>query len=99
MRLPILYTMSWPERVNCSEQTWPRLDFIKMGDLTFRRAGASRGLLRSVVCFLRDEHAGRSGAGRGWAGRDGAGLGGQGRFHRAGWGPGPDRVAWRLCGK
>jgi len=36
MRLPILYTMSWPQRVNCSEQTWPRLDFIKMGDLTFR---------------------------------------------------------------
>ena len=90
MRLPILYTMSWPERVLCSEQvrsggwlaerrrsgapasaqsvlahlgrprraaapaklphplhthppppflqTWPRLDFIKMGDLTFRWA-------------------------------------------------------------
>lgn len=37
MRLPILYTMSWPERVNCSEQTWPRLDFVKMGDLTFRK--------------------------------------------------------------
>ncbi|PSC72817.1 1-deoxy-D-xylulose-5-phosphate reductoisomerase [Micractinium conductrix] len=37
MRLPILYTMSWPERVLCSEQTWPRLDFIKMGDLTFRQ--------------------------------------------------------------
>ena len=36
MRLPILYTMSWPERVNCSEVTWPRLDFTKMGDLTFR---------------------------------------------------------------
>ena len=36
MRLPILYTMSWPERVQCSETTWPRLDFIKMGDLTFR---------------------------------------------------------------
>ena len=36
MRLPILYTMSWPQRVNCSEQTWPRLDFIKMGDLTFK---------------------------------------------------------------
>jgi len=36
MRLPILYTMSWPERVNCSEKTWPRLDFVKMGDLTFR---------------------------------------------------------------
>lgn len=36
MRLPILYTMSWPERVQCSELTWPRLDFVKMGDLTFR---------------------------------------------------------------
>jgi|TARA_B110000008_G_C16957270_1_gene558704 1-deoxy-D-xylulose-5-phosphate reductoisomerase len=36
MRLPILYTMSWPQRVNCSEQTWPRLDFLKMGDLTFK---------------------------------------------------------------
>ena len=36
MRLPILYTMSWPERVECSEVTWPRLDFVKMGDLTFR---------------------------------------------------------------
>ena len=38
MRLPILYTMSWPERVQCSEATWPRLDFVKMGDLTFRCA-------------------------------------------------------------
>lgn len=36
MRLPILYTMSWPERLNTSETTWPRLDFVKMGDLTFR---------------------------------------------------------------
>ena len=36
MRLPILYTMSWPERVKCSEKTWPRLDFFKMGDLTFK---------------------------------------------------------------
>lgn len=36
MKLPILYTMSWPERVYCSEETWPRLDFVKMGDLTFR---------------------------------------------------------------
>ena len=36
MRLPILYTMSWPERVECSEITWPRLDFLRMGDLTFR---------------------------------------------------------------
>ena len=36
MRLPILYTMSWPQRVPCSETTWPRLDFTKMGELTFR---------------------------------------------------------------
>jgi hypothetical protein len=36
MRLPIMYTMSWPERVAASEKTWPRLDFLKMGDLTFR---------------------------------------------------------------
>ena len=26
-----------PERVNASEKTWPRLDFVKMGDLTFRK--------------------------------------------------------------
>ena len=36
MKLPILYTMTWPERASCSEVTWPRLDFVKMGDLTFR---------------------------------------------------------------
>ena len=36
MRLPILYTMSWPERVPCSEATWPRLDFAKCAQLTFR---------------------------------------------------------------
>lgn len=29
MRLPILYTMSWPERIYCSEITWPRLDLCK----------------------------------------------------------------------
>jgi 1-deoxy-D-xylulose-5-phosphate reductoisomerase len=37
MRLPILYTLSWPERLKTSEQTWPRLDFVKMGDLTFKK--------------------------------------------------------------
>mmetsp|Transcript_12160 Transcript_12160/g.44385 ORF Transcript_12160/g.44385 Transcript_12160/m.44385 type:complete len:479 (-) Transcript_12160:651-2087(-) len=42
MRLPILYTMSWPERVECSEQTWPRLDFIKMGDLTFKEPDTNK---------------------------------------------------------
>ena len=36
MRLPILYTMSWPERVPCSEDTWPRLDFRKCSELTFK---------------------------------------------------------------
>lgn len=36
MRLPILYTMSWPERIYCSEITWPRLDLCKLGSLTFR---------------------------------------------------------------
>nr|AAT47184.1 1-deoxy-D-xylulose-5-phosphate reductoisomerase [Taxus cuspidata] len=36
MRLPILYTMSWPERVPCSEITWPRLDLCKLGSLTFK---------------------------------------------------------------
>ena len=46
MRLPILYTMSWPARVQCSEQTWPRLDFVKMGDLTFRWGGGRGGRWR-----------------------------------------------------
>ncbi|KAK4257079.1 hypothetical protein QN277_006714 [Acacia crassicarpa] len=36
MRLPILYTMSWPERIYCSEVTWPRLDLCKLGSLTFK---------------------------------------------------------------
>ncbi|GER56845.1 1-deoxy-D-xylulose 5-phosphate reductoisomerase [Striga asiatica] len=36
MRLPILYTMSWPDRVGCSEITWPRLDLCKLGSLTFK---------------------------------------------------------------
>jgi len=36
MKLPIIYTMSWPNRVPCSEETWPRLDFTKCGDLTFK---------------------------------------------------------------
>ncbi|MED6114897.1 hypothetical protein PIB30_085003, partial [Stylosanthes scabra] len=36
MRLPLLYTLSWPERVPCSEITWPRLDLSKYGSLTFQ---------------------------------------------------------------
>ncbi|XP_061354095.1 1-deoxy-D-xylulose 5-phosphate reductoisomerase, chloroplastic [Gastrolobium bilobum] len=35
MRLPILYTLSWPDRIYCSEVTWPRLDLCKLGSLTF----------------------------------------------------------------
>ncbi|KAG6508509.1 hypothetical protein ZIOFF_033883 [Zingiber officinale] len=36
MRLPILYTLSWPDRIYCSETTWPRLDLCKQGLLTFK---------------------------------------------------------------
>lgn len=34
MRLPIMYTMSWPARNPVTDKTWPRLEFTK--DLTFR---------------------------------------------------------------
>ena len=33
MRLPLLYALSWPERIHTD---WPRLDLVKSGDLTFR---------------------------------------------------------------
>jgi len=33
MRLPLLYALSWPERISTD---WPRLDLVKSGDLTFR---------------------------------------------------------------
>lgn len=36
MRLPIMYTMSWPERVPVQDATWPRLDFVKANNLTFK---------------------------------------------------------------
>ncbi|RDY02900.1 1-deoxy-D-xylulose 5-phosphate reductoisomerase, chloroplastic, partial [Mucuna pruriens] len=36
MRLPILYTLSWPDRIYCSEVTWPRLDLCKLASLTFK---------------------------------------------------------------
>ncbi|KAG4932681.1 1-deoxy-D-xylulose 5-phosphate reductoisomerase, chloroplastic [Glycine soja] len=36
MRLPILYTLSWPDRIYCSEDTWPCLDLCKIGSLTFK---------------------------------------------------------------
>ena len=36
MKLPIMYTMSWPERVPVQDATWPRLDLAKASQLTFR---------------------------------------------------------------
>ncbi|MEG4805522.1 1-deoxy-D-xylulose-5-phosphate reductoisomerase [Microcoleus sp. ARI1-B5] len=33
MRLPLLYALSWPERIHTD---WPQLDLVKCGDLTFR---------------------------------------------------------------
>ncbi len=33
MRLPLLYALSWPERI---QTDWKRLDLVKSGDLTFR---------------------------------------------------------------
>jgi 1-deoxy-D-xylulose-5-phosphate reductoisomerase len=33
MRLPILYAMSWPERIYTN---WERLDLVKAGSLTFK---------------------------------------------------------------
>ncbi|XP_076957525.1 1-deoxy-D-xylulose 5-phosphate reductoisomerase, chloroplastic-like [Bidens hawaiensis] len=36
MRIPLLYTLSWPDRVPCSEVTWPRLDLAKYGSLQFK---------------------------------------------------------------
>uniref|UniRef100_A0A7R9Z4I5 1-deoxy-D-xylulose-5-phosphate reductoisomerase n=1 Tax=Chlamydomonas euryale TaxID=1486919 RepID=A0A7R9Z4I5_9CHLO len=36
MRLPIMHTMSFPERIMVSDATWPRLDFTKANNLTFK---------------------------------------------------------------
>jgi len=36
MKLPIMYTMSWPERVPVQDATWPRLDLAKASQLTFK---------------------------------------------------------------
>ncbi|KAF6172294.1 hypothetical protein GIB67_024916 [Kingdonia uniflora] len=36
MRLPILYTLPWPERVYCPEIAWPHLDLCKQGSPTFK---------------------------------------------------------------
>ncbi|KAK4268234.1 hypothetical protein QN277_024919 [Acacia crassicarpa] len=36
MRIPLLYTLSWPDRIYCSELTWPRLDLAELASLTFQ---------------------------------------------------------------
>jgi len=42
MRLPILYTLSWPHRVPTSEETWPRLDLRKANNLNFKEPDSSK---------------------------------------------------------
>jgi 1-deoxy-D-xylulose 5-phosphate reductoisomerase len=51
MRLPILYTLSWPERVYCSEITWPRLDLCKLVAF-FSLSNYSFNTSFSFLCFL-----------------------------------------------
>jgi 1-deoxy-D-xylulose-5-phosphate reductoisomerase len=60
MRLPLLYALSWPERI-CTD--WSQLDLVKAGDLTFREpdhqkypcmqlayaAGRAGGLMPAVL--------------------------------------------------
>ena len=60
MRLPLLYALSWPERINTD---WEQLDLVKAGDLTFREpdhqkypcmqlayaAGKAGGLMPAVL--------------------------------------------------
>lgn len=36
MRIPLLYTLAWPDRLYCSEITWPRMDLCEIGKLTFK---------------------------------------------------------------
>ena len=50
MRLPILYTMSWPDRVATAPSTWPPLDFVKMGDLTFKEPDLEKYPALSMGC-------------------------------------------------
>jgi 1-deoxy-D-xylulose-5-phosphate reductoisomerase len=60
MRLPLLYALSWPERIYTA---WSQLDLVKAGDLTFREpdhqkypcmqlayaAGRAGGLMPAVL--------------------------------------------------
>jgi 1-deoxy-D-xylulose-5-phosphate reductoisomerase len=56
MRLPLLYALSWPERIYTD---WESLDLVKAGDLTFREPDHAkypcmdlRGCLKSFLDFV-----------------------------------------------
>jgi 1-deoxy-D-xylulose-5-phosphate reductoisomerase len=53
MRLPLLYALSWPERIVTD---WPQLDLVKAGDLTFREPDHAK-----YPCMQLAYAAGRAG--------------------------------------
>jgi 1-deoxy-D-xylulose-5-phosphate reductoisomerase len=53
MRLPLLYAMSWPERIYTN---WERLNLVKSGDLTFREPDHQKYPCMGLACA-----AGRAG--------------------------------------
>jgi 1-deoxy-D-xylulose-5-phosphate reductoisomerase len=53
MRLPLLYALSWPERLPTD---WPRLDLVQAGDLTFREPNHAK-----YPCMQLAYAAGRAG--------------------------------------
>lgn len=79
MRLPIMYTMSWPERVATQDATWPRLDFTKASSLTFKKpdnekypsmnlayaAGRAGGTMTGVLSAANEQVGVGEGSGRG----------------------------------
>jgi 1-deoxy-D-xylulose-5-phosphate reductoisomerase len=53
MKLPILYCLSWPERIDTA---WPRLDLTQVGQLTFRQPDRAK-----YPCMELAYAAGRAG--------------------------------------
>jgi 1-deoxy-D-xylulose 5-phosphate reductoisomerase len=53
MRLPLLYALSWPERIHTD---WERLDLVKAGDLTFREP-TTKSILVCSWLMRRDVRA------------------------------------------
>ena len=53
MRLPLLYALSWPERIYTD---WKQLDLVKAGDLTFREPDHAK-----YPCMKLAYAAGRAG--------------------------------------